>query len=170
MCRYYLLYYLHPRYSGGWRGLVPCVRQLPVRGVHDWGLRHDEDRLPRLLRPQHPRQQAVTRARHRDHRQDLRQGGASAFVDIYLSMEYTGSMIYCIHICLVEVRPYPAVVYIGREGAVHAVAVARPRPRLPVWGQLGLQLLAEGLAAVKVRGYLLGSITIIKHNALSPLH
>ena len=44
------------------------------------------------------------------------------------------------------------------------MAVARPRPRLPVGRQLGLQLPAEGLAAVQVRGHLLGSVTGIKHN------
>ena len=98
MCRYYLLYSLH--YSGGWRGLVPGVRQLPVRGVHDGGLRHDEDSLPRLLRSQHPRQQEVSRARHRDDRQDVRQGGTLAFIDIYLSMEYTGSMIHIVSISI----------------------------------------------------------------------
>ena len=53
---------------------------------------------------------------------------------------------------------------------MHAVAVARPRPRLPVGGQLGLELPAEGLAAVQVRGYLLGSITVMKHTALNTLH
>ena len=100
MCRYYLLHYLHPHYSGGWRGLVPGVRQLPVRGVHDGGLRHDEDSLPRLLRSQHPRQQEVSRARHRDDRQDVRQGGTLAFIDIYLSMEYTGSMIHIVSISI----------------------------------------------------------------------